>query len=188
ADLTNASAHLFLSGTYGDLPDRTQALSSELLQYFLYAPVNRNSFNNFAEYTALLEQPERQLALEGDTGTRRYAFGDIVSRTGNERLATAAFIENGWRDGARPDRRDDRLQGFFCGQVERPKRTDLFLSLSRVRQDTGDTENHTVERGQGTDLPILLQQFTTTDPKRTYIYKNLEATVGLKHDWRPGSV
>jgi tetratricopeptide (TPR) repeat protein len=188
ADMTNASAHLFLSGTYGGLPDRLQALSSELLQYFLYAPVNRNSFNNFAEYTALLEQPERQLTLEGDTGTRRFAFGDIVSRTGNERLATAAFIEQGWRDGARTDRRDDRLQGFVQGKVALPKRTDMFFSLSRVRQNTGDTDNHTVLLGQGADLPIILQQFTTTDPRRTYIFKNLEATLGLKHEWRPGSV
>ncbi|MGQ0736683.1 MAG: tetratricopeptide repeat protein, partial [Acidobacteriota bacterium] len=62
-DLTNSSAHLFLAETYGGLPDRTQAVGSELLQFFLYAPVNRTSFNNFAEYTALLEQPRRQLTV-----------------------------------------------------------------------------------------------------------------------------
>src|SRR5262249_44144006 len=32
-DVANASAHLFLAETYGNLPDRTQAQGSELLQY-----------------------------------------------------------------------------------------------------------------------------------------------------------
>ena len=188
ADVTNASAHLFLSGTYGGLPDRTQALSSELLQYFLYAPVNRNSFNNFAEYTALLEQPRRQLSLLVEGGTRRYAFGDVVSRTGNERIATAAFIERGRRDGARPDRPDDRVQGFLQGKLALPRRSDVFFSFTRVDEDEGDSENHTVLLGRGEGAPVILQQFTTRDPRRTNVFKDTETTVGFKHEWRAGSV
>src|SRR5262245_13863467 len=49
ADFTNASAHLFAGETYGRLPDRTQAFGSELLQYFLPAPANTNSFNTLNE-------------------------------------------------------------------------------------------------------------------------------------------
>ena len=101
-DVTNASAHLFLADTYGRLPDRTQASGSELLQYFLYAPVNRNSFNNFAEYTALLEQPRRQLSVVSETGTRARAYGDVVHRGGNERFADVAFVEMAQQNGTRP--------------------------------------------------------------------------------------
>ena len=88
ADLTNSGAHLFLAETYGGLPDRTEALSSELLQYFLYSPVNRNSFNNFSEYTALIEQPRKQLDVRAETGseaTRASATSRIVRATNGSR-------------------------------------------------------------------------------------------------------
>ena len=102
-DLTNASAHLFLGETYGLLPDRTQALSSELLQYFLYAPVNRNSFNTFSEYTALLEQPYASFSLVGGLGEPGRSRATAITRSGNDTLAHYAFVEQNREDGARPD-------------------------------------------------------------------------------------
>jgi hypothetical protein len=85
ADLTNASAHLFMADTYGNLPDRTQAFGSELDQYFLYSPVNLNSFNNFSEYTSLLERPLRQLTVTQGGGNLicRRPSGRRAARNGS---------------------------------------------------------------------------------------------------------
>lgn len=187
-DLTNASAHLFLAETYGGLPDRTQAVGSELLQYFLYAPVNRNSFNNFAEYTALLEQPRRQLSLISEVGSRDYAFADVVSRSGNERIATAAFFQGSRRSGARPNVADDRIQGFFQSKVALGRGSDLFFSFSGVDDTSGASESDTVLFGLDVGTPVILQQFTTPNPNLTTRYRDAETTLGLKHQWRPGSV
>jgi tetratricopeptide (TPR) repeat protein len=187
-DVTNSSAHLFLAETYGGLPDRTQAQGSELLQYFLYAPVNRNSFNNFAEYTALLEQPRRQLSVITEAGSRGYTFGDVVFRTGNERLATIAFVQAWRRDGARVNVSDDHLQGFFQSKVALGRRSDLFFTFSGVKNETGDSESKTVSLGLDVGTPVIIQQFVAPDPHLANEFQDAEATLGLKHAWRPGSV
>jgi tetratricopeptide (TPR) repeat protein len=187
-DVANASAHLFLAETYGNLPDRTQAQGSELLQYFLYAPVNRNSFNNFAEYTGLLEQPRRQLSGIVEGGTQGYLFGDLVSRTGNERLATAAFIESFRRDGARPGVSDDRTQGFAQGKIALGRRSDLFFNFSAVDDERGESGTRTVVLGSETATPVIMQQFADPDPNRTNTIQDAQSTIGLKHEWRPGAV
>ena len=187
-DVTNASAHLFLAETYGGLPDRTQALGSELLQYFLYAPVNRNSFNNFAEYTALLEQPRRQLTVETETGTRERAYGDVVYRGGNERFAHVGFLQVARQDGSRLTARDDRVQGFFQGKLSLTPRSDLFFSYSGVRNETGAATDTTRTLGLETGTPVILRQFVPTpDPTLTIRVDNTETTLGGKHQWRLGS-
>jgi tetratricopeptide (TPR) repeat protein len=188
-DLTNASAHLFLAETYGGLVDRTEALSSELLQYFLYAPVNRNSFNSFAEYTALIEQPRKQLDVTAEFGSRDRSFLNVNHRSGNERFAHVAFIQGARESSTRFDINDERIQGFFQGKLSLTKRSDLFFSYSGVRDDEGDAEVTT--RSFGADLfnSIILRQFTTA-PDRTvgYLIEQHEVTVGFKHQWRAGSV
>jgi tetratricopeptide (TPR) repeat protein len=186
-DVTNSSAHLFLADTYNRLPDRTQASSSELLQYFLYAPVNRNSFNNFAEYTALLEQPRRQLSVVTETGSRERRYGDVVHQGGNERFADFAFLEVSQQNGARPTKDDDRLQGFFQGKLALGPRSDLFMTFSGVRSNTGASESATRVFGVETGRPVILRQFTTPDPTLTNRFTDAESTLGLKHQWRPGS-
>lgn len=188
ADVTNASAHLFLAESYGGLPDRTQAVGSELLQYFLYAPVNRNSFNNFAEYTALLEQPRRQLTVDAETGSRSYAFGNVVSRSGNERIATAAFFQSSRNDGARPLADDSRIQGFVQAKVALGRRSDVFFNFSGVDDERGADDSGTVVRGLDSGTPVILRQFIPPDPRVTNGFKDAETTVGLKHQWRAGSV
>jgi tetratricopeptide (TPR) repeat protein len=187
-DLTNSSAHLFLAETYGALVDRTEALSSELLQYFLYAPVNRNSFNNFAEYTALIEQPRRQLDLTAELGSRDRGYLNVAHRSGNERFAHVAFIQRSQESGSRLTTDDDRIQGFFQGKLSLTKRADLFVSYSGVHDDEGDAEVTT--RSFGTDLlnSVILRQFTNTpDPTLSHVFENHEVTLGLKHQWRAGS-
>src|SRR5262249_46722178 len=163
-DVANASPHLFLAETYGNLPARTQAQGSELLQYFLFSPVNRNSFNNFAEYTGLLEQPRRQLSGIVETGTQDHVFGDVVSRTGNEHLATAAFIESSRRERGRPDIPDSRTQGFAQAKVALGRRSDLFFNFSGVNDERGDDGTKTVLLGEDVGTPVIVQQFGKPDP------------------------
>lgn len=186
-DVTNASAHLFLADTYLRLPDRNEAVSSELLQYFLYAPVNRNSFNNFAEYTALLEQPRRQLAITSETGSRERSFGNLNHRFGNERVASVAFFQAALQEGSRTAKKDDRVQGFFQGKLALGRRTDLFLSYSLVRDNTGAPENTTQLFGAETTTPVILRQFTTPNRTQTNRFNDTETGLGFKHSWRPGS-
>ncbi|MCA1560844.1 MAG: FecR domain-containing protein [Acidobacteria bacterium] len=187
-DVTNASAHLFLADTYLRLPDRNEGASSELLQYFLYAPVNRNSFNNFAEYTALLEQPRRQFTVTSETGSRERAFGNLNHRSGNERFASLAFFQAARQEGSRTAKEDDRTQGFFQGKLALGRRSDLFLSFSIVRDNAGGPENIPRLFGSETATPVILRQFTTT-PNRTQTtrFNDTETALGLKHQWRPGS-
>jgi Flp pilus assembly protein TadD len=187
-DLTNSSAHLFLAETYGGLPDRTEALGSELLQYFLYAPVNRNSFNSFSEYTALIEQPRRQLDIAAEAGSRERGFANVAHRSGNERFAHVAFFQASRESGSRLDRDDDRLQGFFQGKLSFTSRSDLFLGFNGVRDNAGASETATRVFGQDIFNSIILRQFTTT-PDRTLTnrFRQAETTVGLKHQWRVGS-
>lgn len=187
ADYTNASAHLFLSDTYIQLPDRLQAASGELLQYFLHAPVNRNAFHTFNEYTALLEQPWRQLSLSTETGTMRRAFGDTVSRSGNERFAHNAFVQIWREDGARRDNSDDRVQAFFQGKVAFDASSDMFFSVTRARSERGADPDVTVPFGGLTDAPILLRVFRERDPNISNELNLVEDNVGFKRAWRPGS-
>lgn len=188
ADLTNSGAHLFLAETYGGLPDRTEALGSELLQYFLYAPVNRNVFNSFAEYTALLEQPRRQLDARAETGTRERAFGDLTHRFGNERFAHVAFIQAWREDGTHADRDDDNVQGFVQAKVSITPRSDVFFSYSGVRVRQGAPELTTRVVGGDVFNSVILRQFDPSpDPQEIDRFRSHELTLGLKHEWRAGS-
>jgi tetratricopeptide (TPR) repeat protein len=188
-DLTNSSAHLFLAETYGGLNDRTDALGSELLQHFLYAPVNRNSFNSFAEYTALIEQPRRQLDVTAEIGSRNRGFGNVTHRSGNERFAHVAFFQTSRQSGARLDQDDERLQGFFQGKLSLTKGSDLFMSYSGVRDEDGASETTTRIVGDDVFNAVIVRQFTSA-PDRTLTnrFTRQEGTLGLKHQWRPGAI
>lgn len=187
SDYANASAHLFMGETYGLLPDRTQAFSSELLQYFLHAPVNRNSFNNFSEYTSLLEQPRRQLDVVAEVGSRERTYFDVVNRAGNERFAYITFAEGFRQDGARTGIRDERFQGFFQGKLALSSATDLFISVNGVRDEHGDSEDTTRTVGLETGRPVIIRQFQTPNPGVTNRFDSVEATLGFRRQWSPGS-
>ena len=186
-DLTNASAHLFLAGTYGNLPDRTQALSSELLQYFLYAPVNLNSFNNFSEYTALLEQPLKQGLLTGGGGTDGYATTTVNVRSGNQRFAHVAFVNYYRRDGPRIDDSDHRVQGFAQGKLALGPASDLFFSLLGVKNNRGQSNDVVRTIGTFPNVVLVNQILESPDPTLTHRDETAQATLGFKHLWRPGS-
>ena len=187
ADYTNASAHLFMAETYGLLPDRTQALGGELLQYFLHAPVNRNSFNNFSEYTSLLEQPRRQLDVIAEVGSRERTYFDVVNRAGNERFAHIAFAEGYREDGARIGVRDERFQGFFQGKLALGAKDDVFLSVIGVHNEYGESEDTSRILGIETGRPVIVRQFGTPDPRVSNRFQSVEGTVGYRRQWNPGS-
>jgi tetratricopeptide (TPR) repeat protein len=188
ADLTNSSAHLFLAETYGGLPDRSEAFGSELLQYFLYAPVNRNSFNSFSEYTALIEQPRRQLDVTAEGGSRERGFVNVAHRSGNERFAHLAFLQASRENGSRPNRDDDRVQGFFQGKLSFTPRSDLFWSFSGVRSNAGAAETTTRVFGEDVFNAVILRQFAPSpEPTETSRFRQAETTIGFKHQWRAGS-
>jgi hypothetical protein len=179
---------LFLAETYGGLPDRTQALSSALLQYFLYAPVNRNTFNTFSEYTALLDQPLRQLAVTPGIGTDGFATGAVISRSGNDRFAHYAFIQHDREDGGRPDDPDQRTLGFAQAKVSITERDSIFGSYTDVTRETGEGPDAARIFGTGTFTPIVLRQFgVPLDPNSTTKIDTQEGVVGYQHLWRPGS-
>ncbi len=187
-DFTNASAHLFLADTYSRLPDRSQALSGELLQYFLYAPVNLNSFNNFSEYTALLEQPLRQALVNGSAGTAERFYSGITSRSGNQRFAHVAFVEYDRIEGVRIKWPDDRWQGFFQGKLALGSSSDVFFSANRATFNRGDDREITTQLGLEGGTPVLVRQFTSApDLNIDRLTSLTDGTVGLKHNWRPGS-
>ena len=188
ADLTNASAHLFLAETYGGLPDRTQALSSALLQYFLYSPVNRNTFNTFSEYTALLDQPLRAFSIAPGIGTDGFFTGAAISRSGNDRFAHYAFIQQDREDGGRPDEADVRTLGFAQAKVSLTERDSIFGSYTDVTRDVGEGPDASRIFGGGTFTPIALRQFgVPLDPNRTSKIDTQEGVLGYQHLWRPGS-
>ena len=154
----------------------------------MYAPVNRNSFNSFSEYTALLEQPRRQLDVTAEGGSRERGFANVAHRSGNERFAHVAFFQAARESGSRLARDDDRMQGFFQGKLSFTPWTDLFFSFSGVRSHAGAPETVTRIFGQDVFNAVILRQFTASpDRLETNRYHQAETTVGLKHQWRAGS-
>lgn len=186
-DYTNSSAHIFLADTYLLLPDRTQAVGSELLQYFLHAPVNRNSFNSFAEYTSLLEQPRRQLDATIERATRDRGAFDISHRAGNERFTYVTFASGSLQDGARVDTRDERFQAAFQGKLALGASNDVFVYLNRVTSNYGDSEESYRIFGLETGRPVLARQFRTPDPRISRLFNSFDTQFGFRRNWRPGS-
>jgi len=188
ADLTNSSAHLFLADTYGNLPDRTQAQSSELDQYFLYAPVNLNSFNNFSEYTSLFERPFRQLTVTAGAGDRAYGAATVRTQSGSERFAHTAFVDYYRQEGARLDAADRRIQGTAVMKFSFDAVTNLFATLTGVAQDKGQDNDSVVSIGNFPDQISVDQIVEHPDPTFTRRRTLADATVGFTHFWTPGSV
>jgi tetratricopeptide (TPR) repeat protein len=188
ADLSNASAHLFMSDTYGRLPDRSQALSSELDQYFVYAPVNLNSFNNFSEYTSLLERPLKQFTLTQGFGDRGQSSTVVRTQSGNSRFAHTAFVAYDGRDSVRPLENDYRIQGTAFMKLAFGPSSDLFATLTGVKQDKGKDNDSIVSIGEFPYQVSVSQIVEHPDPTFTELRDVASATVGYKQFWTPASV
>jgi tetratricopeptide (TPR) repeat protein len=186
-DFTNASAHLFASETYSLLPDRTQAFGSEQLQYFLYSPVNRNSFNNFDEYTALLDQPVHYLAPTAYWGNLSQARGVLVSRSGNDRFAHVAAIDIGNSD-VGVATLDKARSASLEAKVSLTPKSDILVLANGSRETSGQALDVFQTLGIETGAPVVVREFLTT-PDRTLTnhFDQGDATVGFTHHWSSGS-
>ncbi|MGQ0734812.1 MAG: TonB-dependent receptor domain-containing protein [Acidobacteriota bacterium] len=140
-------------------------------------------------YSALLEQPRRQLTVTTEGGNRGYGFGGVTFRAGTERVALLAFAQGSVQDGARPARADDRQQAFLQSKVALGRQSDLFFSLSGVDDNSGVSQASTQVFGLDTETPVILRRFILDrDPRQTIRFTDTEATLGIKHQWRPGAI
>ncbi len=189
SDHANPAAHLFLAGTFGRMPGRGPARRSELLQHWLLAPVNQNSFNTFNEYTALLEQPRHQLVASVRGGSEDYLEGTLASAGGNDRWAHLVFGRATRMEGARPDRPDETR--IFSGQFKLAlgSRSDLFLDLGYARLDNGQPREVTLLLDEDGDdsVPVDIDQVDDRDPTETSEIDIGYGTLGLRHAWSGGS-
>src|SRR6185503_2452722 len=179
---------LFLADTYGNLPDRSQAQSSELDQYFLYAPVNLNSFNNFSEYTSLFERPFKQLTLTGGGGNRSYGTTTVRTQSGNERFAHTAFVNYYGQDGPRIDAADHRVQGTAVMKFSFDAASSIFATLTGVKQVKGKDYDSVVTLGTFPSQVSVQQIEPNPDPTFTHRRTFADATVGFSRSWVPGAV
>ena len=181
ADFTNPGAHLFLAALYGEIPDRLQAQGSELLQYLLLAPVNRNLFSSFNEYTVLFEKPKLSLALYGEGAYPWFGLGELGSRSGSNSFAHLAFFNYKLFEGARPDL-DERFYGYGQAKMALGKKTDLFFESYYTHTDYGNDETEVITVGEDTSYPINVQVVAEQpDPNWDSQTHYFGTTVGFKH-------
>ena len=186
-DFANSSAHLFLADAYIGLPDRLQAASSELLQHFLFSPVNRNSFNTFNEYTGLFDQPSVQQTLEGATGTFALGSAALSSYGGNARVAFSARVAAVRAHEVRPDL-DQLVDADVTAKIALGRASDMFVNVFRRRSVASDDVAAAEAFGRDTRHPVILQKFLESrDPNITVTYVSNSALIGVKHEWAPGS-
>src|SRR5262249_425340 len=162
--------------------------SSELDQYFLYAPVNLNSFNNFSEYTSLFERPFRQLTVTAGAGDSAHGEAAVRTQSGSARFAHTAFVDYAGQNGPRPHTPDYRVQGTAVMKFSFGAATNMFATLTGVKQDKGKDYDSVVGIGTFPYQVSLDQIVQHPDPTFTRRRTIADATVGLTHFWTPGAV
>lgn len=186
-DFTNSSARLFLANAYVGLSDRAQAASGELLNHFLYAPVNLNSFNNFAEYTSLFERAGAQHTLSATAASSAFTLGKLESRGGNQRAAYSALLEGIRAQDLRSDR-DHRLTGIVSGKVAMGSATDVYVNVFQRSETLSQDVLGADIFGRDTARPFVLTLYERTRDRNITITRDSRtANIGLKHLWRPGT-
>jgi tetratricopeptide (TPR) repeat protein len=161
-DQSNYSSHLFLSGTYRNLPGFSPAFLSETLQSRIYQPVSVNAVRpdtvnesvSFNEYTALFDRPRLRgfASLRyGDTDTdlptaldsleldnSSSQGGDATVTFNQDRLAGAVSYQKFTSDGFRVnnDIDNDAIRAFVV--LAPSQRDQLQLNVIDGTRDTGD--------------------------------------------------
>jgi len=195
SDFTNASAHLFLANLYGDLPDRTQAMTSEFLQYILYAPVNQNSFNSFDEYTSLFEQPRFSFSTYAEGAYPEYitlgyptyfGTGELSTRSGNDFFTHNALLHYKYRVGARPDTPDQFFFGDLQAKLALGLSSDLFLHVDFNLDDYGADQTEIEYYGSGSNSVSVTALNPQVDPNTTNGDRLFDLASGVRHEFAPG--
>jgi tetratricopeptide (TPR) repeat protein len=100
-DFGNFAGHIMNAGALSEQVNRDTAFLSETLQARLLQPANRNSFNNFNQYTSFFEEP----ALEGSVRTSQGSYdiqtyeGEVFGALPEHNLAFQAGFLEGESDG-----------------------------------------------------------------------------------------
>ncbi|MFQ5739486.1 MAG: TonB-dependent receptor domain-containing protein [Acidobacteriota bacterium] len=184
ADATSSSAHLFLAGTFLNLPGRTGAAGSELLLTRLLLPVNTNSFNAFNDYTTLFEQPRLNWTSEGSYGNFDTFGGQMVATGGGSRYAYSSVFTydrtGGFRQGLanfpQTEPQNDTSRSYAATHLFKfalTPHSDLLLTYSHQQNRLGDVAQ------------TLVTERTDPDLRVSSRFHRVE--VGYHHQLRPGS-
>jgi tetratricopeptide (TPR) repeat protein/quercetin dioxygenase-like cupin family protein len=182
ADFGNPSAHIFLAELYGLIPDRLQAMVSELLQYQLLAPVNRNLFSSYNEYTVLFEKPTFSFTLYGEAGYPWFGLGEIGTRSGSNNFAHLFYISPKVLESFRVDELDKRLSVYGQGKIALCRTTDLLIEAQYYYTDYGNDETEVITVGEDTSYPMNIQVVAEhPDPTYDTNTQYIVSTIGFKH-------
>ncbi|NOY09209.1 MAG: tetratricopeptide repeat protein [Spirochaetes bacterium] len=182
ADFANPSVHLFLADLYGNVPDRLQAQGSELLQYLLYIPVNRNVFSTYKEYTVLFDVPFFSVSLYSEASYPFSVLAETGTRSGSDYFAHLAFLNYRTEESARPEIQDRRYYGYVNAKASLGNKTDLLLTSYYTYTNYGSDETEVITVGTDTPYPLNIRT-TTMNPDSNYETKTnyFGITTGLKH-------
>jgi len=159
-DFANAGAHLLLSSVYLEDPDLTIAGISELLQYLLLAPVNRNTFASFKEYAVLFERPGVSFKPDIAAGYPARVEAEYYSSGGNDRITHQLLGLYRAEDGARPDKLDIFPYAFASVKVALGRNGDILTRAQAYYIDEGGDEDEQVSFGADTDDAVTLMRIT----------------------------
>ena len=182
SDFSSPGAHLFLADLYGEMPDRLQAQGSELLQYLLLIPVNRNVFSTYGEYTVLFDEPFFSLFLYGEASYPWYGLAETGMRSGSDIFAHLAFFDYKILKGARPGTPDQRYYGYINVKAALGRKTDILLTSYYTYTNYGSDEVDVITVGTDTAYPLNIQSFTDIRDANYSTQTNyFGVTVGFKH-------
>lgn len=185
-DYSNASAHLLLSGLYLEEPDRLAAGRSELLQYYLLAPVNRNTFASFNEYTALFDRRGTTFQPAAIGGYPLTAYAEYFSSGGSDRFTHSLLAAYENSDGARPDDPDQFVQIDVTGKLSVGRTSDLFSRLGAYFQDLGAdefvSETFDLDEDEQITLERISDERSETESTQTLF---LRGEIGGRHAFGP---
>lgn len=185
-DASNAGAHLLLSGLYLAEPDRLVAGRSELLQYYLLAPVNLNTFANFNEYTVLFNRPDVVFQPGIAAGYPLLGYAEYFSAGGSDRFTHSALLAYENAQGPRPDATDQLVQIDLTGKLALSRRSDLYGHGGFFFRDTGADEYQSRNFDLGSDREVTLEQVTDSpsETERSGQF-NLRGEVGGRYALGP---
>ncbi len=164
-DQSNYSSHLFLAGSYRNVPDFAPAFLSEVLQARIYQPVSVNAARpdvvnetvTFNEYTALFDRP-RARAFGGVTSGITDSVQKDDSMTGAGEVTGTL---NGDRYAAAMGYRKFSTDGFRFNNDQAIANYRAFVEFSPTYRDSVQA-NVLVSQQESGDLPLGFVPTTPT--------------------------
>ncbi|MDR3555971.1 MAG: FecR domain-containing protein [Syntrophobacteraceae bacterium] len=151
-DPLNPSAHLFLSSAYAATRENVGASGSELLQYFLLAPANENTFTqtpfgNYVDYTQMFEMPYSRILAQTGVGAwtdkNAASLNDSVGILGGT-PGFAAELYGSYQYDPGYRKHNDDTESFFGlaqGKFEPTIKDSFYSAYTYSKYRWGDTGN-----------------------------------------------